>query len=327
MTLEDFLFTYKVEPSHLEDLSSLPEGERGEIRRVLRENKFFEDENSLRKRTELSPEQLLFIEEFKEEVREIMFGGNTDIEEEKLQRGVNIVYEEVGQSPPKIVITDSPKGALEYLESKGLDKAAYLHGSLDLFWMAAYKLSEAFGQGNKNTKTLEALWDISTQCEWWWAFEGLCVVSRKCSQVMWDEYDCLHSSTGPAIRYIDGFSLYAWHGVDVPQRWIDEGPTVEEAFNEENVEMRRVAFEILGWDKVLENLDTKILDEDKDPMIGSLLQVDLPGLGEEVFLKVKCGTGRDNIVLPVPPDMKSAKQANAWLQHMGEEELNLEFRT
>ena len=78
---------------------------------------------------------------------------------------------------------------------------------------------------------------------------------------------------------------------------------------------------------MLEQLDAKVIDEDEDPMIGTLLEVNLPGVGSEMFLKVLCGTGR-TFALPVPPDMKTALEANCWTYGFTQGELrDLEVRT
>jgi hypothetical protein len=61
----------------------------------------------------------------------------------------------------------------------------------------------------------------------------------------------------------------------------------------------------------LNELQAKVIDRDADPEIGELLEVEIPEIGTERFLKVLCGTGRE-FALPVPPDMKTALQANAW---------------
>ena len=76
-------------------------------------------------------------------------------------------------------------------------------------------------------------------------------------------------------------------------------------------EKRRAACEILGWDKILEELDARVIDHDTDPEIGDLLEVQIPDIGREKFLRVKCGTGR-TFALPVPPEMSTALEANAW---------------
>ncbi len=79
----------------------------------------------------------------------------------------------------------------------------------------------------------------------------------------------------------------------------------------QNIEQRRAACEILGWNAILSALDAKTIDRDGDPQIGELVEVSIPDIGRERFLRVRCGTGRE-FALPVPPDMKTALQANAW---------------
>jgi hypothetical protein len=69
-----------------------------------------------------------------------------------------------------------------------------------------------------------------------------------------------------------------------------------------------------------------VIDEDADEMIGTLLEVDIPDIGKEKFLFVKCGTGR-NFALPVPPDMKTALEANAWSYGLKPAEYVPEVRT
>jgi len=62
-------------------------------------------------------------------------------------------------------------------------------------------------------------------------------------------------------------------------------------------------------------------------MIGTLLEVDIPDIGNEKFLRVLCGTGRE-FAIPVPPNMKTALEANAWTYGLeGNLLRDLEVRT
>ena len=84
--------------------------------------------------------------------------------------------------------------------------------------------------------------------------------------------------------------------------------------------------EIIGWDKVIEQLKPTVIDKNEDPMIGELLEVNLPDSGRERFLKVLCGTGR-TFVIPVPNHLKSANSANAWTYGLSVTEFAPEVRT
>jgi hypothetical protein len=106
--------------------------------------------------------------------------------------------------------------------------------------------------------------------------------------------------------------LYYWHGVAIPGEWVSgKKPTAIEALHWENLEQRRAACEIVGWDAILTQLNARVIDADDDPEVGTLVEVNLPDAGPERFLRVRCGTGRQ-FALAVPPGMKTALEASAW---------------
>jgi len=171
---------------------------------------------------------------------------------------------------------------------------------------------------------------LSRQCEWWWPYEGICFVSEKPMQVNWDG-EVLHSETGPAVLYEDGYAVYSWRGTGIPSEWIEspKSLTPEMAITWDNVEQRRCIAEILGWHNILidPRLNARSINKDQDPQIGELIEVDIPDVGTERFLKVVCGTDRD-FALPVPPETKTALDAQAWLNFCTTEDiLKLEVRT
>jgi hypothetical protein len=127
----------------------------------------------------------------------------------------------------------------------------------------------------------------------------------------------LHNQNGPSMIYRDGWSLWHWRGVAVPQEWIMDRAklTAKTALTWTNMEQRRIACsEILGWAKILKELDAKIIDKDGDPQIGTLVEVSLPDLrGPARFCLVQCGTGRE-FAVGVPRDIPTAIAAQAWMQ-------------
>ena len=154
--------------------------------------------------------------------------------------------------------------------------------------------------------------------------EEFCIVSDFPEYIKLDEMGRAHCETGPSHRWRDGFSIYSWHGIQVPREWIEnrKSLTLAVALKWENIEQRRAACEIIGWDRILTELNAKTINKDDDPMIGELVEVDLPEAGKERFLRVLCGTGRI-FAIPVPREMKTALQANAWSYDME----GFDFRT
>ena len=143
--------------------------------------------------------------------------------------------------------------------------------------------------------------------------EEFCIVSDFPEILKVDDENRPHCETGPSHRWRDGWSLYHWHGVSIPAEWVEDKKnlTAKTALTWPNIEQRRAACEIIGWDRILCELKARVIDEDDDPQVGTLVEVSLPDAGNERFLRVVCGTGR-KFALPVPRTVKSAVEAQAW---------------
>jgi len=168
---------------------------------------------------------------------------------------------------------------------------------------------------------------------YWIPYTGVCIVVANPVKVRVDDQRRLHCDFEPAVKFADGWSLYSWHGVNVPSAWImkdrPHGLDAGKALQLVNIEERRAACEILGWDVILKQLNARVIDKDDNPQIGTLLEVFIPGVtqgGAERFLRVKCGTGR-TFALPVPPQMRTAREANAWTYGLAANDYNPEVRT
>ena len=160
--------------------------------------------------------------------------------------------------------------------------------------------------------------------------EDFCIVSDFPEILKVDEQNRPHCENGPSHRWRDGWELYYWHGVRIPNNWIKDKSSLDAktALTWENIEQRRAALEIVGWHNVLTELDAKVIDKDGDPEIGTLLEVQLPDLEVKTkILHAKCGTGRE-FAMPVPPHVTTALEANAGSYRFRVEDFNKpEIRT
>ena len=187
-----------------------------------------------------------------------------------------------------------------------------VRGQHDAGWLVCYAAFRDLGL-RAETAPLEGLWELAQSAGWALPHEHICWVSERHNILRRDDAGRLHCETGPAVAYPDGWEIYAWHGTRVPAEWINrrEALTPEIALTWSNVEQRRAACEIIGWHTVLSQLSARSIDKHADPQIGELLEVDLPDGGPQRFLRVRCGTGRE-FALPVPREVKSAIEAQAW---------------
>lgn len=131
-----------------------------------------------------------------------------------------------------------------------------------------------------------------------------------------DEEFRLHSLSGPALQYEDGYRLYSIHGVSVHDRTVlaPETLTVSEIESEINLEMRRVMMDQFGIARYLEEANAEILHEDQ---YGTLFRRRMAGDEPLVMVRVINSTPEPDgsfkhYFLRVPPFMRTAKEAVAW---------------
>jgi hypothetical protein len=189
-------------------------------------------------------------------------------------------------------------------------------GQHESYWIAFYLFCRdiiGIQYDEHRSRQLDMWRDIAQSCCWWWCYENYVIVSERPTVVGMDDAGRIHGATGPAIAFADGWQVHAWHGTRVPKEWIEKTGSlpVSSALTWPNIEQRRAAAELLGWKRVLSELSPRVIDRDIDPVIGELLEIDLPEAAQSRFLRVLCGTGRE-FVLPVPREMRTALQANAW---------------
>lgn len=238
------------------------------------------------------------------------------------------------KEPTNFHFTKSPMDAIRLISeldpkmSKNDILSSTIYGSLGASWLSFYDFF-AREVGLEVCKKLEGLNELAENSGWLNAFEDTVVFQERPIAIKFDDQKRLHCETGPSIEYEDGFAVYSWHGVAIPKEWITEREKLspKTALTWANVEQRRAACEIVTWAQILRELDAKVIQADDDPMVGTLVEVNLPDIGKEKFLKVLCGTGRE-FAIPVPPNMKTALEANAWTFDIPTDILSqLEVRT
>ncbi len=202
---------------------------------------------------------------------------------------------------------------------------AQMYGSHDAGWLSFYDYMGGLGI---DVSRLTPLMELARHCGWWAPYADAAILQDRPSVIKMDERNLLHCEDGPAIAYRDGFAVYAWHGVRIPSPWIENrgSLTAADALTHENMEQRRAACEIIGWARILNELDAKTVQKDSDPEIGELIEVDIPDIGQEKFLRVQCGTKRE-FAIPVPPEMQTALEANAWTYGLSTTDYKPEVRT
>jgi hypothetical protein len=219
---------------------------------------------------------------------------------------------------------------MDQLGGQLMDQLWEIHDSLwfvggwDSFWLAFYKFGQEIGVRYKNQENFDAYIRYAEDCSVMYAYKGIAFCSDRAKVLRFDDRKLLHCEDGYAMEFRDGYGFCSWHGIRVPDEWIvNKSLDAKTAITWKNMEQRRAACEIVGWAKVLRELNAVIINKSTNPFVGELVEVDIPDIGKEKFLLTMCGTNRE-FALPVPPQMERASQAQAWLNVPDENWQNYE---
>ena len=94
------------------------------------------------------------------------------------------------------------------------------------------------------------------------------MVCERPTHIIRDERGRLHSESGLALAWPDGWGLAMWHGVRVPEDIVvhPESVTVERIEGESNAEVRRAMVSIFGLGRYVQDAKFEVLDADKDAL-------------------------------------------------------------
>jgi hypothetical protein len=204
------------------------------------------------------------------------------------------------------------------------------NGQFDASWAGLYDTFRAFGV-TAVIGELDGICTLTQSCGWWWPFKGLCVLTERPTCLERDEEGRLHSTSGPALAYPDGWSIYAWHGVRVAEAVIlrPESITVRQIQRETNAEIRRALLERYGFERYILDGGGQPIHTDNS---GTLYRLDLPGAGPQFMVCVTNSTPEADgtfkrYVLRVPPTVTTAREAVAWTFGMKEEDYSPTIET
>jgi hypothetical protein len=171
------------------------------------------------------------------------------------------------------------------------------YGSQDADWLSwfAFWSKEA---GLKCGRQLYGLRAVNEACGWWWPFENVCIVTDRPAEIHFDAADRLHSAAAPALRYRDGFGVYAWRGRRVERGVVAEPVTVGRIERERNAEIRRILVERYGAPNYVRDAGATEIAADE---WGVLYRKDQEGDEPIYVVKVICATTGQDYFLGVDP--------------------------
>ena len=111
---------------------------------------------------------------------------------------------------------------------------------------------------------------------YWQAFQGIfancglifcadteVLICNRPTQLHFDNRNLFHAEGKPAIEFADGYSVYAHHGITLPELYGKHHPQQWQALwllQERNVELRKILIKEIGYSRIVEELKDVELD-------------------------------------------------------------------
>jgi hypothetical protein len=148
----------------------------------------------------------------------------------------------------------------------------------------------------------------------------MCWIAERPNVLRMDARGRLHCIDGPALRYRDGWSLYAWKGIEVPAWMIEhpEGITPRAISDEFDPVQRNTMIDIMTPERFVASGDPICVSKDETGVLWRRRWSHRGvTIGSWTALEVMDGTpladgARRRYVLRVPSHLKTAREAAAW---------------
>lgn len=147
---------------------------------------------------------------------------------------------------------------------------------------------------------------------WVWPYDKFVIVSDRPTRCETDDRRRSHCENDAAIEFADGYRVWAWHGVLVPFRIIlfPESLNFIDVEKEQNLEIRRIITERMGFKKYLAQAGAVLEDMDTLTLDGSAARALMRDkLGNKWLIGTDGSTARV-YTMAVPAEVKTCREAH-----------------
>lgn len=163
-------------------------------------------------------------------------------------------------------------------------------------------------------KKWQAFQLLVKNCGWLLGFEKICLVCDRPTKLSLDNENRLHASIESAISFADGYSLYSYHGVTLPEKYGKIHPNQWQSkwlLEETNAELRRVLIQGIDYSRICHELQAFELDCWQEYTLVKIeSHIDIEPIH---LLKMTCPSTGYIHALRVPPNINSARDAIRWV--------------
>jgi hypothetical protein len=156
--------------------------------------------------------------------------------------------------------------------------------------------------------------DLVRSCLWWRPYRQICLLSDRPAEIHWIDGQRLHNDAGPALRFRDGWCVWALEGVPVDEDVVlrpknQSLPTIR---GERDAEVKRIRIERYGPARYLAEVGALVIDERRNDVESAHETLYLTPDGEQIFI---C-TGPSPAwirAIQIPHAVRTCEEARYWL--------------
>lgn len=203
----------------------------------------------------------------------------------------------------------------------------YCWGQHDANWLGFYDYFKEVCD-LKVCEKLEPLSRLAKEAGWTWLYKNAAIISERPTElhVVWNETRkryIMHNPNGAAIKWADGYQLFRMNGIEVPEKLVmtqAKELNAKEWLKEENVDIRRCAFEKIGIEKVVSDLGADTIDTFTCKKGGKyeLLALDIGLEEKKLYLRMNNPSIKAIHLEGVDNSCKTVKEAIAWRNGLAE---------
>lgn len=119
----------------------------------------------------------------------------------------------------------------------------------------------------------------------------------------------MHSADKIACGYSDGWGVYAWHGVRIPERYYRAPFTAADVMKEPNSQVRAALIAKMGFERFIVELNPEVKEKQGEYELVIIADHEL---GNITALKMRCPTTQAVYVHAVHPQCETIEQALKW---------------
>jgi hypothetical protein len=204
-----------------------------------------------------------------------------------------------------------------------LDRQGFRHdaaGQHELAWLGIYEFFRNVLGLRAETERVLGLIQAATNLGWLQPHLHTCWLAERPSLLRGDVNDRLHDASGPALRFPDGWAVWAWKGVEVP-RWLIEQPekiTLKSIDDEVDVQVRCCMIEIMTPQAYVAQGGAVRVAEDETGILWrkTWLAFDAWAAVEVINATPEPDGTHKHFFLQVPANLQTAREAVAWTYGM-----------